>query len=286
MRLGSILVLFSFLNVQLLALIVGMAFLSLPIAEQPRITDNPADTMNSVYFFVQILVAAVLMLIILKFYKGKMLFRLLEFALIFITMWTFIAILTKDDLLGISAAAIACIIRWRYLQSRNPFMLFASAVIGALLGISLDIIPAAVLAVLLAGYDFVAVFFTKHMIKLAEGLRERGAAFSISFPSPEPAPRKVRKARPGEKTEEVIVRVRAETVELGTGDLVIPALLVVSALKISLGSAVAALVGAFAGIAILFYYIDRMKGYWPALPPIVGGTLVSLAAYTFLLRFL
>ncbi|MFH1199755.1 MAG: presenilin family intramembrane aspartyl protease [Candidatus Micrarchaeota archaeon] len=281
MRLGSILVLFAFVNVQVLALVVGWLFL---FKQVPPIVDNPADVGNSVYLFAQILVAAVAMLLVLKYYKGNMLFRFFEYALIFITFWTFAGLLAEDDLVGIAVATAAVLLRWRYQAARNPFMLFSSAIIGSLLGVSLDILPAAVFAILLSAYDFAAVFLTKHMIALAEGLRGRGAAFSISFPSAPfdkkaqatTATAKGMKLAKGEK----LVKVRAETVELGTGDLVIPAILVVSALKVSVGAAVAAMVGATIGIAVLFYYIDKRKGYWPALPPIVGGSLLALGLYT------
>ncbi|MBU1197408.1 hypothetical protein KJ765_02745 [Candidatus Micrarchaeota archaeon] len=279
MRLGSILVLYSFLNVQLFALIVGVLFI---VSNTQPINSDPSAVENSFSFMAYIIVAAIAILIVLKYYKGKMLFYILELALVFITSWTFFSLFLNESY-GLGLAIVAVIARLLFKQHRNIFLLFSSSVIGALLGISFDILPAAVFAILLSVYDYAAVFLTKHMITLAEGLRSREASFSISFPSHAPSKSKQRLSQTPKKGYRA---VKVESIELGTGDLVIPAMLIVSALKLSLVHAFITLLGSVAGITLLFYYIEKRKGYWPALPPIVGLSLAFLLVYMGVLWFM
>ena len=147
------------------------------------------------------------------------------------------------------------------------------------------------------------MFYTKHMVTLAKGLSERGAAFSVQITAEKKIESRTKAAaRPALKlpkgdaayTRGIATKVAApgaagrerdsvETIELGTGDLVIPAMILVSALKLDASGglplhAIAAFGGSILGIAALFYVLERERGYWPALPPLVFGSLIGLAA--------
>jgi len=301
MRIPSLVVLLSFINVQLFALIVGLLFIVKQTIEP--IVENPDSVDNSFFFFGYIVVSALVMLVVLKFYKGKRLFQILELLLLFVTANIFFSLLFDENVfsfafvvfslrfdvsLALVAGLLAVAIRLKFENQKNLLLIFSTAVIGAFLGFSLDILPAAVLAALLSAYDFAAVFMTKHMVALAEGLRDRGASFSISFPAGSEKkkttsiPISAKKGGGAKVTKTVTTYGKAEIVELGTGDLVIPAMLIVAALKLSIAHALITLIGASIGIFALFYYIDKKKGYWPALPPIVGGALLFLIIYSYL----
>jgi presenilin-like A22 family membrane protease len=75
--------------------------------------------------------------------------------------------------------------------------------------------------------------------------------------------------------------MQVDAIELGTGDLAIPAMLIVSALKISFWHGIFAMLGATIGMSLLFFFIEKKKGYWPALPPIVFFALLMLLIYNF-----
>ena len=278
MRISSFYALFSYVSVQLVSFVVGWLFIKNTVS----IVENSADVGNSVFFFAYIIFAAIMMLLVLKFYKGKRLFYFMELFLLFLASLMFFALFTEDATTPVLLAFAMVAIRIFYKDARNMLLLFVSAVIGGLLGASLDIIPAAVLALLLSLYDFAAVFLTKHMVKLAQELRARNAAFSVTFPFRAPEKKLVKKLgktnRGKKKLEEI--RRSFETIELGTGDLVIPGMLVVAALKISFWHGIAALIGGSAGIFLLFYAIDTKKGYWPALPPIVFFSLLATLIYS------
>jgi presenilin-like A22 family membrane protease len=250
LKLVPLLVLASFIFVQFLALVAGSAL----IAQGVSVVENSADVANSLFLFAYIVAAAVAVLVVLRFYKGKKLFFLLEVFLVFFSFQT-LASIVLDEWNSLFVAMLAVGARLKLPQSKNFLILCVAATVGAILGSSLDLLPAAILAFLLAGYDVVAVFFTKHMVTLAKQLDKREAAFSVD------------------------VKIKKEFMQLGTGDLVIPAMLAVSALKVSYAAAICAVVGAATGMIVLFWLLQKRRGYLPALPPIVGYAFVGLLAY-------
>ncbi|MFH1442989.1 MAG: presenilin family intramembrane aspartyl protease [Candidatus Micrarchaeota archaeon] len=308
MRIGSFFMLLSFINVQLLAFVVGWVFVIANV--NVSITGDSADVANSAYLFGAILFTAAAILVILKYYKGKLLFYLMELGLVFSSFAIFFSILPFQEIvfgaggpmiaetctegaacisIPLLAGMVAVLCRALLKNYRNIFLMFATAIVGGLLGASLDILPAAVFALALAVYDVIAVFYTKHMVTLAKELGEREAGFSITFPSdyknkvvlPKNIPKKMKK---------MYEMARAEAVELGTGDLAIPAMLIVSAVHmgpqpyiISFWHAMATMLGATFGMTMLFYFIEKKKGYWPALPPLVFFALAFLLIYHYLL---
>lgn len=243
-----------------LALAIGVGYVftlsGISVVEQP---DNPA---NAIYFFGYIVVSAIVLLLVLKYYHGTRLFTLLELLINF-TSVQLIAVLFLNEWESMVAGLLAVVLRLAIPASRNLWLLLTTAVIGALLGSSLGIIPAVALAILLSAYDYYAVFISKHMVTMAEQLQQRKAAFALA------------------------VRHQQESLHLGTGDLVVPSMMAVSALKIAphplgLAAAVSVAFGCFVGLAVLLYAMEIRRGYWPALPPIVGMGLVALVTFVFL----
>jgi len=274
----------GFLLVQLLAIFVGVQFVELIKQGQLEpLVSNPADPANAAIFFAYIVFGALVLLFILKYYKGRKLFLIAEL-LLFFTAFQVLAMLFMDEIAATAIGAVVVAARLWKPRLRNYLLLVTAGVVGALLGANFDLLPAAILALLLSGYDVVAVFYTKHMVTLAKELSGRDAAFSVTFST----------APPGEKRapspDAKAVKTKLESLELGTGDLVIPAFLTTAALKLPgkglfvagqwiSGAAIAALVGALAGMVVLFILLERKRGYWPALPPLVVTSLVALGFY-------
>ncbi len=280
MRQVTLLMIASFLFVQLAALAIGSRF----IAERVSVVENPADPANAGIFFAYVLFSAVMLLLVLKFYSGKLLFLALEFLLLFFSLQIVFSLVVGATIAATVAALGLSLARFAFPRVRALFLLAASAVVGALLGASLDVVPAVLFSALLAGYDVVAVFYTKHMVTLARELSDRGAAFSIRIA--EGGEKKTKNAvddRPAGKKSGAGKEV--EAIELGTGDLVIPAMLHVSALKLSLVHAAASFAGGVLGLAFLFYVLEKQRGYWPALPPIVFGALAAGGVVQLLIVF-
>jgi presenilin-like A22 family membrane protease len=128
----------------------------------------------------------------------------------------------------------------------------AAAGAGPLIGYNFGIIPVALFLVILAGYDIIAVFYTKHMVTLAKGITKKNLAFTFALPTKE------------------------HDFELGTGDMVIPLVFAVSVLvettqhfsfPFALISPVIILWGSLTGLLLTIQYSSTHVGKaLPALP--------------------
>lgn len=267
-----LLMLAAFTNTLLVSLFIGAGF----IAQQLTVVDNPADVANAFGLMAYMVFAAAAMLVLLRLYKGRLLFQLLEYGLIAASAEVFGAVFLPGYDLYLVVVALAARLLLPKLQT--ILLLFASLVVGSILGASLDFFPVAVFAVLLAAYDYVAVFRTKHMVELANGLSERQAAFSIRIGD---APAAMKAAKPA-SAPAAIPAVRS-SIELGLGDFLVGVMLSVASLKIgefpNFGYGIASVLGATAGLALMFYFLEKKGGFFPAVPPIAAGSLLCIFGY-------
>jgi len=278
----------AFVLAQAIALAVGSRFIAIP---EFQVLENPGDPANAVVFFAYILFSAIVLLFVLKYYRGKLLFTLIEIFLMVFTLQTLFS-LAMPELHALVLAIIIVAAKFKVKHLRSLLLLIATSVVGALIGTWIDLLPAIILAVLLSAYDIIAVFYTKHMIALAKGLDDREASFSISFALVDE--KKVREGKKGMKSaleakpdkSGNLPEWHGKFIELGTGDMVVPAVLTVAALKQSFPLAIACFAGSIAGLLLLFYLLEKRHGYWPALPPIVGGCLAGMALFTIATRLL
>jgi len=246
-----------FLVAQVLGIAVGIGLIG-DIAsgelEQPTIvSDNPDDPINALALIAGILFFTGLMLGFMFFFKGAKLFRLMEFIVVFTA-----SLIVFDTILpGASLLFAVQLVALRLLFPENVLVRNAAAIIsvagvGALIGVTLGVIPVLVFLILLSVYDFIAVFKTKHMVKLAKGISGRNLAFTIAIPT------------------------RKHRFELGTGDLVLPLVFAVSVMKANQaagfpGYAVPAamvLAASLIGLLLTIAYVSKHVGKaLPALPP-------------------
>lgn len=164
------------------------------------VTENPDDVENAIGLFAYILVFTSMLLIAITFFKGYgLLMRIVEvlavFGSSFIVFYAFFPEISF--LLALCLIALRKVL-YESLIVRNIACMFAVAGVGALLGASIGLLPVIVFMSLLAVYDLIAVFGTKHMIKMANAMSEENMAFAFAFPTKE------------------------HTYQLGTGDIVIP----------------------------------------------------------------
>jgi presenilin-like A22 family membrane protease len=147
-------------------------------------------------------------------------------------------------------------------------------------GISLAIIPTLLLLVVLAVYDYIAVYQTKHMIVLAEGVMD------LKLPILLVVPKHWKYSFLTEKFD----KENREAFFMGLGDAVMPTLLVVSAnvfvqtSSISfpfIGSinlpALGAIVGTFVGFAVLMGLVIKGKPQ-AGLPFLNSGVILGYVA--------
>ncbi|MBN2126767.1 MAG: hypothetical protein JW703_00065 [Candidatus Diapherotrites archaeon] len=190
-----------FLITQTLGLIVADKLIAENV-HATLITDNPEDVENSVGLFVYILAFTAGLLIFIKFFAkfSGILFKALELLAIFASSMLVTLVFTETILVLIIPVILIAlrIIFSENIWLRNLTSVIATAGAGALIGVSLGIIPVMILIALLAVYDFIAVFKTKHMVTLAKSITKKNLSFTYALPTKE------------------------HQFELGTGDLVIP----------------------------------------------------------------
>jgi len=230
---------------------------------------DSGSVMNSALFLVYVLVGAVVMILVLKFYKGDLLFKLLEAGTLFIASnIVFFVIFAAlgipfEWVLALLVSAAVSIVKFFTPKLKNAAAILASAGVGAVFGFSLDIVPALVFVVGLSAYDFLSVFWTGHMVYMAKELGKKNLAFSVA------ATEEVRGAKG---------KPERSTLGLGTGDMVIPLMLAVSAYKISYSpvDSLAVLFGGMTGLFLVLWYVTSRKTFLPALPPITACALACL----------
>jgi len=250
----------------LLTQAIGLIVANTLIKEDVRTTivnDNPQDPLNSVGLIVYILFFTLGILIAIKFLKKNalgMLLKALEIFAIFGTSALVFSVFVPE--IAIMLAIILVILRISIPQSillRNLASVFATAGVGALIGVSLGIIPIILFIALLSVYDLIAVFKTKHMVTMAKAITSENLAFTFALPT------------------------KNHQFELGTGDMVIPLAFASSAFaqNHSMGTffalipALLILYGSIIGLIITIDYASKHVGKaLPALPLQTGIMVV------------
>ncbi|VVB76210.1 Signal-peptide peptidase, presenilin aspartyl protease [uncultured archaeon] len=210
------------------------------------------DLANAAYLFGYILVMTIILLVLLRMRKTRKVIWLVEAMAIFATtVIVFSAFLPTNDLIVlIIALAVLAIRYWKHknIWIRNITSVLAVAGAGSIIGISLGLIPVLAFIIALALYDIVAVFYTKHMISIANAAKENNFAFMVALPT------------------------KKHVFELGNGDLVIPLVVASSIIANSSfhnpGLIAGAVLGAsFIGLMSSIYMVSKKKIPMPALPP-------------------
>jgi presenilin-like A22 family membrane protease len=162
----------------------------------------------------------------------------------------------------------------------------------AVLGIQLGILPTLLLLGALAVYDAIAVYWTKHMISLADVVVEMKLPILMVMPTSSGYDYTQQGSFQGQRNKPVVER---EAMFMGLGDIVIPGILVVSSfvflpstrlfpwlganLVVSMGT----MLGSLVGYALLMRLVDR--GNAQAGLPLLNGGAIAGYILTYLLLF-
>ncbi len=174
---------------------------------------------------------------------------------------------------------------WYVVDSVGVVMAIGATII---LGVTFAILPAIVLLIVLAIYDAVSVYKTKHMISLADSVIDLNLPVLLVIPKKWGYSFREKKPRLKEQLESGKER---EAMFMGLGDIVIPSLLIVSALSflpssqsgMGIASNILVGIGTMIGILVGFLILMRfvMKGNPQAGLPLLnsGAILGYLIAY-------
>lgn len=248
--------LFLFLLVQVLAIIVTVNYLPQNL-QLTLVNKDPNSVWNALFIVGYIIFFTAIIIVLRKIFKKQNYLIVIEAMALFGGISLIFSIFLST-LLAYIATICLLLIKYSFTKEsiytkwyNNILLTLAISGGGAIIGISLGIIPVIVLLILLAVYDIISVFFTKHMITLADMIIKKKISLLFLLPT------------------------KKREYKLGGGDLVIPALVSSSlfALLIKKYSLLQALIpiafiwiASIAGLFITFYILDRYKTKIKALP--------------------
>ena len=267
------------LIVQILAL-----FLSEPMEVSGMQTfEDPTQVTNSIYYIVMILGFTLFVLIAIKKNIKWIISLVIYFAIISTLYYVFYAFFTLIPALGgfeaiasllLSAGMTVLLYKYPEWYIIDIVGVCIAGGVAALIGISLTVLPTIVLLLLLAIYDAISVYKTKHMVAMAEGIMDLKLPILFVIPKHLDYSFSKENFREGEEREAFF---------MGLGDAVMPTLLVVSASVFMQNSGeisypvVGAIIGTLAGYLALAYLV--MKGKPQAgLPFLNSGVILGFFA--------
>ncbi|MPM55618.1 hypothetical protein SDC9_102415 [bioreactor metagenome] len=191
--------------------------------------EDPTQVSNSIYYIVLVLSFTLVVLIAIKKNMKWIVSLLIYLAIISTLYYVFFALFTLipslsgfEDILSALISAGLTVLLYKYPEWYVIDILgvFVGGGVSALLGISLSVIPVIILLILLAVYDAISVYKTKHMIAMAEGIMDLKLPILFIIPKHRSYSFVKETFKEGEKREAFF---------MGLGDAVMPTLLVVSA---------------------------------------------------------
>ena len=281
-----------------LAVEIGAILFSLPVQASGIVAFEDPTSLDNVFIFIGILLVFTgILLVLIKYDMKKVMAAIIALSMFFTFAYVFAALLYAtlgvSDIANIVVLVIALletVLLYKYPEWYVIDVLGVVMSIGvaSIFGVSLDVWLVVVLLVLLAVYDAISVYKTKHMITLAEGVMELKTPILFVIP----------KRRDYSFIREGIGKLgdggERSAFIIGMGDLIIPSILVVSANVFLQGTrlggiinlpALGAIIGSLVGLLLLLYFVLSGKPQ-AGLPPLNGGTilgfLVGLAAMTWM----
>jgi len=278
------------LVVELIAMFLSRPLQEAGVAALPYSPENP---LNVVVFLALLLVFTLFLLVLIRLGVKFIISAVIALSLFFTFYYIFasLALLVAGEttLAGLATLALAIaatVLLYKYPEWYviDTLGILLCAGVASIFGIAIGILPALLLLVLLAVYDAISVYRTKHMITLAEGVLSQKAPILFVIP----------KRRDYSFIREGITIGGAEGVEgeegekkergafiIGMGDLIMPSILVVSAFVFLPvpgwavpPPALGAMAGSLVGLALLLRIVGKGKPQ-AGLPPLNGGTIAG-----------
>ena len=233
-----------------------------------------ADTGSGIAFFITaIAISTLLIILLIRYLKKAIFFKGLFAYLIFIGSDTVFGFLLGEPI-GIMLAALMVALRFLkpIVAVQNLVLMIALAGVSAQLAMFFNT-PTLILVLIAASiYDYIAVFKTKHMVKMFKGMMKQGVVLAMVIPT---------KGKFTDTVEGSITMKskKKETMHMfiGSGDIAFPSILAVSVFaEYSLACAMAVMLGSLAGLLFDHIWVAKNKRPMPALPAITFFSLLAL----------
>jgi presenilin-like A22 family membrane protease len=280
----------------LLAVEIGSILISLPV-QAAGITayEDPTAIENPFIFILILLVFTAFLLLLIKYGKKDWIAAIIGLSIFLTFVYIFWALVYAvigesgfAQFIIVTLSILATVLLYKYPEWYviDGLGILIAAGVAAIFGSSLVWYLVVLLLVLLAVYDAISVYKTKHMITLAEGVIDLKTPILFVIP----------KRRDYSFIRDGVGKLddggeRAAFI-IGMGDLIMPSILVVSANVFLQGwrlfgiinlPALGAMIGSLAGLAVLLHFVSSGKPQ-AGLPPLNGGTILGfLAGYAIMM---
>jgi len=271
----------------LLAVEFGSILISLPV-QAAGITayEDPTAIENPFIFILILLVFTGFLLLLIKYGKKDWIAAIIGLSIFLTFVYIFWALVYAvigesgfAQFIIVTLSILATVLLYKYPEWYviDGLGILIAAGVAAIFGSSLVWYLVVLLLVLLAVYDAISVYKTKHMITLAEGVIDLKTPILFVIP----------KRRDYSFIRDGVGKLddggeRAAFI-IGMGDLIMPSILVVSANVFLQGwrlfgiiniPALGAIIGSLAGLSVLLYFVSSGKPQ-AGLPPLNGGTILG-----------
>lgn len=269
---------------QLGALFMASAFLG----PEEQIFQNPDDPLIPIIYIALVIGFTFAVLYIIKKHRENLVRVIFLGAVaytIFFVLFIMLGSIVSGVIATLTSIVMTAIITYYLVKRPEWYVIDASGIlmaigVTAIFGVSLSILPVMILLIVLAAYDAISVYRTKHMIALADGVTQMKLPILLVIPKKKGysfIQQKSLKQQLDEGDER-------EAMFMGLGDLIIPGVLVISAFNFlpsdSFGAltgnlivALGTLVGAMAGFAMLMRFV--LKGKPQAGLPLLNGGAIA-----------
>lgn len=248
---------------------------------QPTFEDT-SNPVNILYIFVIIIVMTLVILIIAKYWKKQVIQAIILFAIGYTAFFIFVPVLSLllSDVLSIGGGIIAAVALVLVLYKYPEWYIIdlCGVIVGAgaiaIFGVSLSILLVIILLLVLAVYDAISVYKTKHMIDLADTVMDLKLPVLLVVP-------KIRRYSLIQETKSLKETLKEDEERdaffMGLGDVVMPGILVVAAyhtLSPGLPVAVSTLAGTLIGFLVLMSFVIKGKPQ-AGLPLLCSGAILG-----------
>ncbi len=239
-------------------------------------TIAPAESVwNSFYIIGSIIIATIVLLLIIKYIRKLPILKILEHIVVFLTLSLFISLFIQD-IFAILIAVFLIIIKelWKNFLLRNLIVSIMVGFIGGYIAYALGILPIVVLLLLVAIYDYIAVFKTKHMVYLAQNIVDKNTVFTYELRTSD---------KPLQKTVENVNSISSNKkikskFDLGTGDFALPLIAIVKFTFINIYLGLFCFLFVIIALLLTIFYLINNENA-KALPAIPLQAIIILIFY-------
>lgn len=305
-----------FLIVQFGGMLLILAISPSQIFENIGMAQANTQPFNILYYVLYIIVVTFVILLIMKLYPHDIVFRLIEAMTVVAASFIFFSVVLSIllpqpayvNIISIISLLLALgliLAKNKYQRLRNIVTLVASIGFGIAFWQIIDLFfgfeGAYIFVALIALYDYIAVFITKHMLTLAKFAVDKNLALLIGssdveiMPSSSLSKQQISEYMKGVNVKDIKNPTLKRMVEngdvpvmsqaaLGAGDLGIPLMFAISVYTtfVSIFASMLIIIGAAIGLLATLFILRKYKFGLPAIPPLFAFMNVALGIGLFI----